>query len=114
MPYVSQAMAETHVISALVDKRARLDGEIQMRRYQIARLEMELAHVDAVNVVGIAAAAARANRLTIRFRPAHIAEHTVSGILAHTKDLCQREGAGFRGKKEMLCHVSYPLLMHRI
>lgn len=41
-------MAETHVISALVDKRARIDGEIQMRRYQIARLEMEMAHIDAV------------------------------------------------------------------
>lgn len=48
MPYVSLVMAETHVISALVDRRARIDGEIQMRRYQIARLEMELAHVDAV------------------------------------------------------------------
>ena len=32
-------MKETHVISALVDKRARIDGEIQMRRYQIARLK---------------------------------------------------------------------------
>jgi hypothetical protein len=41
-------MAETHVISALVDKRARLDGEIKARRYQIMRLELELAHVDAV------------------------------------------------------------------
>jgi hypothetical protein len=41
-------MAETHVISALVDKRARIDGEIKMRRYQITRLEMELAHIDAV------------------------------------------------------------------
>lgn len=46
--YVSQAMAEPHVITALVDKRARIDGEIKMRRYQIARLEMELAHLDAV------------------------------------------------------------------
>ncbi len=46
--YVSQAMAETHVISALVDKRARIDGEIKMRHYQITRLEMELAHLDAV------------------------------------------------------------------
>ena len=35
-------------MSALKDKRARLDGEIQMRRYQITRLEMEMAHVDAV------------------------------------------------------------------
>ncbi|MEO8722231.1 MAG: hypothetical protein ABI395_01735 [Sphingobium sp.] len=41
-------MAETHVISALVDKRGRIDGEIQARRYQIMRLELELAHVDAV------------------------------------------------------------------
>lgn len=41
-------MTDTHVISALKDKRARLDGKIQMRRYQIMRLEIELAHVDAV------------------------------------------------------------------
>lgn len=41
-------MADTHVISALVDKRARIDGEIKIRRYQITKLEMELAHLDAV------------------------------------------------------------------
>lgn len=41
-------MADTHVISALVNKRARIDGEIKMRRYQIMRLEIELAHVDHV------------------------------------------------------------------
>ena len=41
-------MANTHVISALVDKRARIDGEIKTRRYQIMRLEIELAHVDHV------------------------------------------------------------------
>lgn len=41
-------MADTHVMSALKDKRARIDGEIKTRRYQIARLEMELAHLDAV------------------------------------------------------------------
>lgn len=41
-------MAETHVISALIDKRARIDGEVKARRYQIMRLEMELAHIDAV------------------------------------------------------------------
>lgn len=41
-------MADPHVISALVDKRARIDGEIKMRRFQITRLEMELAHIDAV------------------------------------------------------------------
>lgn len=40
-------MAETHVIAALKDKRARIDGEIQMRRYQITRLELELVHIDA-------------------------------------------------------------------
>jgi hypothetical protein len=41
-------MADPHVITALVDKRARIDGEIKMRRYQITKLEMELAHIDAV------------------------------------------------------------------
>lgn len=41
-------MADSHVISALVDKRARLDGEIKARRFQIMRLEAEMAHVDAV------------------------------------------------------------------
>lgn len=41
-------MAETHVISALVEKRARVDGLIKNRRYQIMLLEMELAHLDAV------------------------------------------------------------------
>lgn len=41
-------MADTHVVSGLVNKRARIDGEIKMRRYQITRLEMELAHLDAV------------------------------------------------------------------
>ena len=41
-------MTDTHVISALVDKRARIDGEIKARRYQIMRLEIELAHVDHV------------------------------------------------------------------
>lgn len=39
-------MAETHVISALTDKRARIDGEIKARRYQIMRLELELAAID--------------------------------------------------------------------
>lgn len=41
-------MTDSHVITALADKRARIDGEIKMRRYQITRLEMELAHIDAV------------------------------------------------------------------
>ncbi|OYU36561.1 hypothetical protein [Novosphingobium sp. PASSN1] len=41
-------MADTYAISALTDKRARIDGEIQARRFQIMRLECELAHIDAV------------------------------------------------------------------
>lgn len=41
-------MAEPHVISALVEKRARIDGEVKARRFQIMRLELELAHIDAV------------------------------------------------------------------
>lgn len=41
-------MAESHVMTALVEKRARLFGEIKARRFQIIRLEMEVAHIDAV------------------------------------------------------------------
>lgn len=41
-------MTETHVISALVDKRARVAGAIAVRRFQIMRLEIELAQLDAV------------------------------------------------------------------
>ncbi len=41
-------MAETHVVSALLDKRARIDGEIKNRRFQIMRLELELSAVDTV------------------------------------------------------------------
>lgn len=41
-------MAETHAISALVEKRARIAGAIATRRFQIMRLEVELAHIDAV------------------------------------------------------------------
>lgn len=48
MRYVSHTMPDTHLMSALKDKRARIDGEIQMRRFQIMRLEIELAHLNAV------------------------------------------------------------------
>jgi hypothetical protein len=41
-------MAETHVIFALVDKRARLMAEIANRRFQIMRLEIDVQHLDAV------------------------------------------------------------------
>lgn len=41
-------MAETHVISALLDKRARILGQIKAARFTIMRLQMELAHVDSV------------------------------------------------------------------
>jgi len=41
-------MRETHVISALVEKRARLMGEVNNRRFQILRIEAEIGHVDAV------------------------------------------------------------------
>jgi hypothetical protein len=41
-------MAETHVMSALLEKRARKLGEIKANRFQAMRLAMELAHIDAV------------------------------------------------------------------
>jgi len=40
-------MPETHVISALVEKRARLMGEIATRRFQIMRIETEIRQIDA-------------------------------------------------------------------
>jgi hypothetical protein len=41
-------MPEPHVISALVEKRARLMGEIANRRFQIMRIETEIRQIDAV------------------------------------------------------------------
>lgn len=41
-------MPEPHVISALIEKRARIDGEIKVRRFRIMRLQAEPASVDAV------------------------------------------------------------------
>lgn len=41
-------MAEPHVLSALIEKRARLMGEVSSRRFQIMRIEADIKHVDAV------------------------------------------------------------------
>ncbi len=41
-------MAQPHVISALLDKRARKLGEIRANKFQGLRLQMELAQIDAV------------------------------------------------------------------
>lgn len=41
-------MAQTHAISALLDKRARKLGEIRANKFQAMRLKMELAQIDAV------------------------------------------------------------------
>lgn len=41
-------MAETHVMSALLEKRARKLGEIKANRFEAMRLSMELAHIDCV------------------------------------------------------------------
>jgi hypothetical protein len=41
-------MAETHVISALVEKRSRLMGEAIKRQFQIIRIKADIAHIDAV------------------------------------------------------------------
>lgn len=41
-------MAQTHAISALLDKRARKMGEIRANKFQAMRLKMELAQIDAV------------------------------------------------------------------
>lgn len=39
-------MAETHVVSALMDKRAEILGEIEFRHKEIARLTQDLTHLE--------------------------------------------------------------------
>ncbi|OYV33525.1 MAG: hypothetical protein B7Z81_11260 [Acidocella sp. 20-61-6] len=41
-------MTETHVLSALVEKRSRLKGEANKCRVQIMRTESEIQHIDTV------------------------------------------------------------------
>jgi hypothetical protein len=41
-------MAEPHVVTALVAKRAELAGQIQALEKQVAQLRADLVHVDAV------------------------------------------------------------------
>ena len=41
-------MPETHVMSALIEKRARKMGEIRANRFEAMKLRMELAQIDAV------------------------------------------------------------------
>lgn len=40
-------MAETHVVSALLAKRAEITGEIEYRHQEISRLNQDLDHLDA-------------------------------------------------------------------
>lgn len=92
-------MTDSHVISALTDKRARIDGEIQMRRFQITRLEMELAHVDA----------------TIRmFRPGYdISKIATKRTITRSKTGTVR-GSGTREALKVLREATEPLTSREI
>lgn len=59
------------------------------------------------DVISFRAAATRTNRLAIGIGPAQIAEHTVSGILAHLEHFREGEGAGFGGEEKVLCHCHH-------
>lgn len=41
-------MAETHVVSALIEKRARVLGQMKAAQFEVMRLRVELVHIDSV------------------------------------------------------------------
>jgi hypothetical protein len=66
--------------------------------------------LQAAAVVSVNAAAMRANRLAIGFRPTHLAEGHFRRRVRHLKDVRQGDRFGLLGKEEMLGHlVTYRL-----
>ena len=60
--------------------------------------------VRAPAVVGVQAAALRANRRAVRLRPTHLGEHRLGLGVRHAEHLSEAEGLGRAGEKEMLRH----------
>ena len=56
------------------------------------------------DVIGLDTAATRAHRLAFGIRPAHFAEQAVGGILAHTENRLEGEGASLCREEKVLCH----------
>lgn len=57
------------------------------------------------NVVGLNAAATRANGLAFRLRPAEIAEGRMGFVFRHTENGLQAQSASGCGEEKVLCHV---------
>ena len=99
-----------------IDERelaAREDRSRRNRELMRARLALELAAGG--DVVGLAATAARANRLAVRLRPAQGAEFAVSGFLARLVDVFQLQRAGSGGEEKVLRHwYCFRCLVHRM
>jgi hypothetical protein len=55
-------------------------------------------------LIGVQAAAMRANRRAIGFRPANLAKHRLGFRIRHAEDLSEAQGLGRAGKEEMLRH----------
>jgi hypothetical protein len=80
-------MAEAHVISALIDKRARILGEIKAVQFKAMRLRMELAHVDSVIKM---------------FKPDHDIEAIKPKVTLGKSPAALPKGAGTRGALDVL------------
>ena len=72
------------------------------RKLVIASLALELAARG--NVVGVGAAATRANSFPVRLCPTQLAERVIGLFLATLVNRLEAEGAGLGRKKEVLCH----------
>lgn len=87
-------MPETHVIHALVEKRARLMGEVNNRRFQILRIECEIRHVDAVIKM---------------FRPGYDLEKILPKVTNKKNPAGTPRGAGSRHAFTVLREAGVPL-----
>jgi hypothetical protein len=61
--------------------------------------------IRAAAIVGVEAAAVRANRLAVRVRPADLAEHRFRLFVRHAEHLSEAQGLRCRGKEEVLGHL---------
>jgi hypothetical protein len=64
--------------------------------------------IRAAALIGVQAAAGRAYRRALGFRPAHLAKHRLGFRIGHAEDVGEAERLGRAGKKEVLCNLRYP------
>jgi hypothetical protein len=69
--------------------------------------------IRAAALIGVQAAAMRANRRAIGFRPADLAKHRLGFRIRHAEDLSEAQRLGRAGKEEMLGHISHAMFLSR-